>query len=122
MRRPASHIVGEFFQQSECALTPPLVDGIGDITAWNEHSGALLLLGDCSSTQFASSIDSLIANQVTDIGHHPLLAGFNKPVLVELGNVRLYDVYLLGNHAQESFQRQTLLCITAAVDCRQKVI
>ena len=72
--------------------------------------------------RLAGFVDGPVADQVADVGHHPVLAGLDEPVLVELGDVVFDDVHLLGDHLQQGAQRIALLGVAQAVDGRQQVV
>ena len=93
-------------------------NGIGNIATWNQDFIAQALLGSLNITWFPRLVDNLIANQVADVRYHPILAGFNEPVLVQLGNVSFDDHYLPGNDTQQCLQYEVLFCITLAIDRR----
>ena len=42
--------------------------------------------------------DRKVAHQVADVGHHPVVAGLDEPVVVEPGDVLLEDVDLLPHY------------------------
>ena len=63
-----------------------------------------------------------VADEVADVGHRPVLAGLDKPVLVELGDVLLDDVYLLADDPQQRLERLTLLRVALAVDGREEFV
>ena len=67
-------------------------------------------------------MDNLIANQVGNVGYHPILTGLNEPVVVQLSNVGLDDNHLLRDHAQQCLQWEALLRIALAINRWQKFI
>src|SRR5262249_26535404 len=63
-----------------------------------------------------------IADEVANVRHHPILTGFDKPVLVKLGDVRLNQIHLFGDDLQQAPQGIALIGIAQPVDDWQEVI
>jgi hypothetical protein len=51
----------------------------------------------------------------------PILAGFDKPVLIKLGDICLDQVNLLAGDPQQALQGIALIRIAQPVDGRQRV-
>src|SRR5260370_4076194 len=120
--RPTCYVSGEIFQQRQGALAPAMEDRVGDIAAWNEDFITQPFLDSEHVAWFYGLVDSLVTNQIANIGNHPVLASFDEPVLVELGNIILNDIYLLGDDPQQCLERPTLFRVTLAVDSWQELI
>ena len=63
----------------------------------------------------------LIADQVTQIGDDPVLAGLDEPVLVEPVDIALDDVDLFGDHLQKRAERKPQFGVALAMDNGQQV-
>ena len=50
-----------------------------------------------------------VSDQIADIGHQPLGAGFDELIVVKLLVLRLEQRHLLGDHRHELAQRAALL-------------
>ena len=61
-----------------------------------------------------------VADQVADIGRHPVGAGLDELVVVELLDVLLERGELLGEGRDQRAQRLALLGVAQAVDRRQQ--
>jgi hypothetical protein len=60
--------------------------------------------------------------QVTDVRHHPLIAGFNEPVFVELTDVSLHHRGLLRDDRDQGLERFPSLLIADTIDRGQQSI
>ena len=81
---PASHVADEVFEQGDRALATTIADQLGDFASRNQHAiegtTARIELGR-RRPRFR---DGLVAEQIGDIGHHPVIAGFDEPVIVQM--------------------------------------
>jgi len=64
----------------------------------------------------------LEADEVAYVGNYPILAGFDEPVFVELGDIGVEDIGLLGDDAEQSLKLPSLVDVAAAVDGGQELI
>ena len=62
-----------------------------------------------------------VSDQIADVRHDPVLARLDEPVLVELGDVFLDEVHLLGDRAQQIAQRVAMFLVALAIDDRKEV-
>ena len=65
MRVPSRHISGKLFQHGERAFAPAIKDGARNVSAARGHN-------------FRNGI---VTNQIADVRHNPVGAGFNKKVI-----------------------------------------
>ena len=75
------------------------MDGAGHFAARSENLVALAVLG--CGTRFASLMYRLVSGQIADVGNHPILAGLDEPVVVELEDIVFHDVDLFADNAQQ---------------------
>ena len=119
---PASYVACHLFEQCKCPSTPSIMESIGDVAAWNQNVIALQAFQRRYIAWLTSSVYLLIADQIADVRHNPILAGLDKPVLIELGDIGLDDIHLLGDYAQEGLELPTRLRVTDAVHGRQEIV
>ena len=120
-RRPAGGVAGQVLQQRQRALAPPRVDGVGHVGARRQHA-AEAGVATAVRAQRGRLRQQRITEQVAEVRHHPIVAGFNECVVVQPRDVLLQHVGLARQHAQEIAQRIALLRIAHAVDHRQQVV
>ena len=75
-----------------------------------------------AAAQSAAGVHRLVADQLADIGDDPVLAGLDEPVVVELADILLDEVHLLGDDAQQGAQRVALIDVAHPVNGRDEVI
>ena len=121
-RRPAGNVVGEQLQQRQRALAPAITQRIGYLTARDQNLVALAPLRCLHGPGITRFMHRLVADQIADIGRHPVVAGLDKPVVVEACDILLDHVDLLVDHAQQRPQRITPLGITHAMHDGQQFI
>src|SRR6266566_4318275 len=97
MSRPPCYIFSKLLQERQGTLAPSMMDGIGNISPWNQDVIAQFSLNCRNITWFSRFVDNLIANQVADVGNNPILTGLDEPVLIELRNVIFDNLHLLSN-------------------------
>src|SRR5689334_17319542 len=78
--RPAAYSQGKINEHRQGALAPPVGDRVGDIAARGDQcsagNGPLIV----EWARGRASVQWAVANEFTDIGYHPWLAGFDKLV------------------------------------------
>ena len=87
--RMAGQIGANLLDHRSRALTAAIGQGVGD-------KGAL------AAFPFRRRFDPLEAQQISDVGNHPLLAGLDEPVVVELGHVRFKGLVLLFENRHQA--------------------
>ena len=75
------------------------MDGAGHFAARSENLVTLAVLG--GGTGFAGFLYRLVSGQIADVGNHPILAGLDEPVVVELADIVFHDVDLFADNAQQ---------------------
>ncbi len=120
--RPVGRIAGEILEQGKCALASTRIDRVGDIGTRCQHVAEVAATAIVSRIQGGRLRQQAVAEQVAEVRHHPVVAGFNEPVFVQPRDVLLQHVGLGSQHAQEIAQRVALVGIAHAVDHRQQVI
>ena len=113
-RVPAGHVARELLQHQRRALAPAQGDGVRHLGARAGHLGR-------------DAVQALVADEVADIGHGPVGAGLDEQVVVELLQAFPGHRDLLGQHADQLFERPALqaqglrkLGVADAVDGRQQ--
>ena len=108
-RRPAATSRGQLLEQRQRALARRERDGVGDLAARDQGPCAPRApAGDVGIPSRARIGERPVADQVTDVGHDPVLAGLDEPVVVELVDVVLDQIDLLADDAQQGAQRVAL--------------
>src|SRR2546423_1410394 len=79
-------------------------------------------LGSCNVAGLARFMHRLVSDEIGDIRNHPVVAGFDEPVVVESRDVIFDHAYLLGDHLQQRMQRLAAIEIAHPVDDWQEVI
>jgi hypothetical protein len=51
----------------------------------------------------AGVVHRLIADQVAQVGHHPVLGGLDEPIVVQLPDVIFDHIHLAGDDAEQGF-------------------
>ena len=101
-RRPAGDVARQLLQHHRRALAAAVCDGVGD-------EGARADAGRRHRP------DRPYAQQVAQVGHDPLVAGLDEPVVVEAADVG-FDAFQLGlDDAQQRAQRLALVGVAQAV-------
>ena len=120
--RPARNGSGQVLKNGYRALAPAEPHRVRDLAPRNQNSFPRQRPRLLYRARFSNVEQRRESHQIADVGNHPVLAGFHKPVLVELGNVSVHDVDLLGNHLQQGAQRIAAIRITQAVDRREQFV
>jgi hypothetical protein len=114
--RPARHIVREQFEQCQRALSAPVADGMRDVAARDEDLVELALAWGRHVAGLSGLVCGLVADQVAEVGHRPVLARFDEPVFVELVHIVFDDLDLFGDHLEQRPQRVSALGVAFAID------
>src|SRR5678815_1478233 len=117
-RGPAADLAGELLEQRERALAPARRDQVGDLAARDQDAT------DCAARgrRWAGLGDRPVADQIADVRNDPVIGGLDEPVLVELGDVVLDDIDLLGDDLEQGLERIAAVCVPDANDRRQERI
>ena len=104
VRGPARDVAGELLEHRQRALAAPVGDRLGDVRP-AAHGVA----------------QRIVADEVADVRDHPRAARLDEQVVVELRNVALDDVDLLGDDPQQGAQDVALVGVLVAVDGREQL-
>jgi hypothetical protein len=117
--RPSCDGFSEILKNGYRTLPPPESHCVRNLAARNQNSFPNLRPGRLHWGRLSDVIQGRVSDQITDVGNHPVLAGFDKPVLIELGDVGVHDVDLFGNHLQQRAQLITAIRIAQLIDRRK---
>ena len=70
----------------------------------------------------AGGDDRAVADQIANIGHRPIGAGFDEPIGILLINIGFDDINLFPDQCQQRAQGKTDLGIARPVECRKQII
>ena len=101
---PAGGVEGQFFENERRALATTQAQGVGDQRARAEGGGP------------ANRIEGAHAEQVAEVGHRPVFAGFDEAVVVEAFNIGFNERSLAGNDAEQGAQRAVQFGVALAVE------
>ncbi len=108
-RRPTGHVARQLFEHGRGALAPAKGDGVRDFGArardFRHHA-----------------VQAPVADQVADVRHDPIAAGFDELIVVKLIEVLFEHARLLGDHRKQLAQRPALLGVARPIDRRQKLV
>ena len=108
-RRPTGHVARQLFEHGRGALAPAKGDGVRDFGArardFRHHA-----------------VQAPVADQVADVRHDPIAAGFDELIVVKLIEVLFEHSRLLGDHRKQLAQRPALLGVARPIDRRQKLV
>ncbi len=102
--RPACDCIGQVFQNGYRAFAAPEAYGVRDVATGNKNSLPRQGPRPLHSSGLSNVEQRRVSHQIADVGDHPFLAGFHKPVFVELGNVGVHDIDLFGDYLQQGAQ------------------
>ena len=108
-RVPAGDVARQLLEHGRRAFAPPVRDGVGDLGA--RADGAR-----------GHAVQRPVADQVADVGRHPLGAGLDELIVVELVEILAQHRDLFGDDAAQRFERLALLRVANAVKRRQQII
>ena len=125
VRRPARDVAGELLEHRQRALAAPVGDRLGDVRPAADGEGGAgraAQVGDSSRAVSSRSVaQQIVADEVADVRDDPAAAGLDEQVVVELRDVPLDDVDLLGDDPQEGAEDVALVGVLVAVDRRQQL-
>jgi hypothetical protein len=102
-------VVRQLLEQRERAAAAQIADVVRHRAARREGARASVRLHD------------LVSDEIADVRHDPLLARLDEPVFVELRDVALDEIHLLGDRAQQIAQRVALLLVALPVDDGEEI-
>ncbi len=85
-RRPAGHVARQLLEHGRRAFAPPKRDGVRHFGARARHFRH-------------DAVQAAIADQIADIRHYPVVAGFDELIVVKLLQVFFENADLLGDHS-----------------------
>src|SRR5258708_29317976 len=116
--RPCGHRFYQLLQQPERGLASSEPHGLGHLPSRRQ----CVVGGQPGGIgRPAADVRRPIANQVADVGHRPVVTRLDKPVFIELRDVALDHINLLGNYAEQSQQRLACLEVPLPVNHRKKI-
>ncbi len=121
-RRPPGHVGGEELEQRQRALAAAEGQRVRDVAPRHEHPAAPPG-GFGGRVVGARVADCPVADEVAEVGHHPVVAGLDEPVVVEPGDVLLHHVRP-ARSTTRSRSRNGSPCVLVAhpVHGRQQVV
>ena len=63
-----------------------------------------------------------IADQIGDVGYHPIFTGLDEPVVVEPGDVFLDHIDLFRDYPQQGLERLALFRVADAMDSGEQFV
>ncbi|TKB84496.1 MAG: hypothetical protein E8D43_15595 [Nitrospira sp.] len=108
-RVPPRHVSRQLFKYRRRSLATPIGNRIG-------HLGAR------AAGPFRHTVQRPVADQVSDVGSHPIGAGLDKLVIVELIEILSQHRNVFSQHLAQCAQDATLFGITNAIQRRKKLI
>src|SRR5256714_13426063 len=121
-RGPTRHVAAEHFKQRERAFAPATADSVGDLAAWDEYAIERRAFRRVQARGVARLVHGPVADQLADVRHGPIFGRLDGPIVIEAAYVVFDDVDLLGEHAQQSFQRIAFGRVAHAIDDRQQFV
>ena len=120
--RPAGHVARQLLQHRQRALAAAIADRVGHLAPRDQDLVARAALRAAHLSWLARFMHKLIADQIADVRHDPILRRLDEPVVVELANVLLDDGDLLADDGQQRLERVALVGVADAVDGRQQIV
>ena len=112
-RVPAGHVARELLEHRRGPLSPAVGDRVRD-------------LGARAADHLGQAVQRAVAEQVADVRRHPLRAGLDELVVVELLEVLLEDRDLAGDDVEQLAQlvlrTAGALRVADAIDRRQELV
>ena len=81
-RRPSAKIVGKQLKQRQGPLTTAIAEGVGNFATRNKSAVAAASFHGGDIAGLTSFRCQTVANQIGNVGDHPILTGLNKPIVV----------------------------------------
>ncbi len=126
VRGETRDIARQFFEHRQRALAPTVVDCLGNIGARARGNRWTQIFAEEIGEKFfrefggldaARVVQQIVADEIADVSDHPRLAGLDEEVVPQLLDVRLHEIGLRVDQAQERAQRVILLHIAFAIQC-----
>src|SRR5262249_33592533 len=108
-RVPAGHVPRELFQHRRRAFAPAEADRVRDLRAL-----AANLRHDV--------VQRAIADQIAEVRHDPIRAGFDELVVVKLRQIFFEHARLIGDDGQQRLERLASLGVPGAINRRQQFV
>ena len=103
---PVGYVPQHLFQYANGALAPPIGQCIGDAPA----------LGERQIVDLNNFIPN--AQQIGQIGHHPIVTGLDKPIVIHGLHILFEPVQFVLENGEECLERVTLLLVAPAIKFR----
>src|SRR6266540_2804272 len=109
LRAPAGHVEGELLEHANGPLAPSVAKRVRDV---------------CTLARSARGdrIQAAGAEEVSDVRDDPRLARLDEPVVIEAGDVVVYDRGLLGQDLNERSQLAELLLVAETMQDREQLV
>ena len=119
---PAGRLGGELVEQGECPLATAVADGVGQFAPRHEEPVTQCPFGSCDGSRLPSLVHGPVTDQVGDVRNDPVLARLDEPVFVELLDIVLDDVGLLGDDPKQAAERLARLGVADTDIGRQQIV
>jgi hypothetical protein len=74
---------------------------VGHISARSDGGQQFVCFGGVGVEGFGVARHVAVSDEVAEVGHDPVLAGLDEPVVVELPEVGVEQVGLFGDHGEQ---------------------